>query len=59
MFEVVLSRIRECIDDPLWKGQPPANGVMNIEECTEFHRLWSAMQFVFCIPLGDNEFTVE
>ena len=59
MFEVVLSRIREYIDDPLWKGQPPANGVMNIDECTEFHRLWSAIQFVFCIPVGDNEFTVE
>ncbi|XP_071124775.1 cytoplasmic FMR1-interacting protein 2-like isoform X1 [Mytilus edulis] len=59
MFEVVLSRIREYIDDPLWKGQPPANGVMNIDECTEFHRLWSAIQFVFCIPVGDNEFTIE
>ncbi|XP_052103192.1 cytoplasmic FMR1-interacting protein 2-like isoform X1 [Mytilus californianus] len=59
MFEVVLSRIREFIDDPLWKGQPPANGVMNIDECTEFHRLWSAIQFVFCIPVGDNEFTIE
>ena len=24
-----------------------------------FHRLWSALQFVYCIPVGDNEFNIE
>ena len=23
------------------------------------YRLWSALQFVYCIPVGENEFTVE
>ena len=47
---------------PLWIGSangPPANGVMFVDECGEFHRLWSALQFVYCIPTGDGEFTIE
>ncbi|PSN54695.1 Cytoplasmic FMR1-interacting protein [Blattella germanica] len=59
IFEVVLSRLRGFLDDPIWVGPPPANGVLNVDECTEFHRLWSALQFVYCIPVGDTEFTVE
>lgn len=30
-----------------------------IDECIEFHRLWSALQFVYCIPVGEGEFTIE
>ncbi|XP_041477036.1 cytoplasmic FMR1-interacting protein 1 homolog isoform X1 [Lytechinus variegatus] len=59
MFEVVLSRIRSFLDDPVWSGEEPINGVMNIDECTEFHRLWSAIQFVYCLPLKENNFTPE
>ncbi|KAL5012104.1 hypothetical protein ScPMuIL_010655 [Solemya velum] len=59
MFEIVLTRIKSFLDDAIWQGPPPANEVMNIDECTEFHRLWSAIQFVFCIPVGENEFTIE
>lgn len=59
VFEVILTRIKSYLDDPLWVGPPPTNGVMNVEECTEFHRLWSALQFVYCMPVGENEFTVE
>lgn len=60
MFEVFLQRIKEFLepDLDLWNGPPPSNGVMKIEECTEFHRLWSAMQFSFCIA-RPNEMTVE
>ena len=43
----------------MFQGDPPANGVMPIDECTEFHRLWSAIQFVYCMPVGENEFTIE
>ncbi|XP_071452530.1 cytoplasmic FMR1-interacting protein isoform X2 [Hetaerina americana] len=59
IFEVVLSRLRSFLDDPVWAGPHPANGVLHIDECIEFHRLWSALQFVYCIPVGDTEFTVE
>ncbi|KAF4078796.1 hypothetical protein AMELA_G00185560 [Ameiurus melas] len=59
MFEVILSRVRGFLDDPIWRGPLPSNGVMHVDECVEFHRLWSAMQFVYCIPVGAHEFTVE
>ncbi|KAM6446315.1 cytoplasmic FMR1-interacting protein 1 isoform 3-T3 [Liasis olivaceus] len=59
MFEVILTRIRMFLDDPIWRGPLPSNGVMHVDECVEFHRLWSAMQFVYCIPVGTHEFTVE
>lgn len=59
VFEMVLNRIRTFLDDPIWTGPVPVNGVLTVDECTEFHRLWSALQFVYCIPVGENEFTVE
>ncbi|XP_058150782.1 cytoplasmic FMR1-interacting protein 1 isoform X1 [Dasypus novemcinctus] len=59
MFEVILTRIRTFLDDPIWRGPLPSNGVVHVDECVEFHRLWSAMQFVYCIPVGTHEFTVE
>ena len=42
-----------------WEGQPPPNGVMAIDECQEFHRLWSAIQFAYCMPLSAGQLTVE
>ncbi|OCT88143.1 hypothetical protein XELAEV_18016776mg, partial [Xenopus laevis] len=59
MFEVILTRIRSYLQDPIWRGPPPTNGVMHVDECVEFQCLWSAMQFVYCIPVGTNEFTAE
>ncbi|XP_073397562.1 cytoplasmic FMR1-interacting protein 1 isoform X3 [Dendrobates tinctorius] len=59
MFEVILTRVRTFLDDAIWRGPLPSNGVMHVDECVEFHRLWSAMQFVYCIPVGTHEFTVE
>ncbi|XP_056269934.1 cytoplasmic FMR1-interacting protein 1 homolog [Pseudoliparis swirei] len=55
MFEVILTRVRGFLDDPIWRGPLPSNGVMHVDECVEFHRLWSAMQFVYCIPVGAHE----
>jgi len=58
IFEVILNRIKGFLEDAVWHGKAPANGVINIDECTEFHRLWSALQFVYCIPgLNYSEFT--
>ena len=44
IFEVILNRIKGFLDDPVWHGKPPQNGVINVDECSEFHRLWSALQ---------------
>jgi cytoplasmic FMR1 interacting protein len=44
----------------LWHGEaPPSGGVFNVDECTEFHRLWSAINFVINLPVGEHEFTIE
>ena len=59
MFEILLTRVKTFLDEPVWQGAPPSNGVMNVDRCSEFHRLWSAVQFVFCIPVGEHEYTVE
>ena len=32
-----------------WLGQTPANGVIEVEATTEFYRLWSALNFLFCM----------
>ncbi len=37
-LQVILNRIKGFLDDAIWHGKPPANGVINIDECTEFHR---------------------
>jgi len=59
MFDVVLSKIKSFLNDPIWTGPAPSNGVIHVDECLEFHRLWSAIQFVYCIPVRQNEFTTE
>jgi len=61
MFEVLMQRIKGILttDDQVWNGPPPVNGVMSIDECQEFYRLWSAIQFAYCIPPTPGQITVE
>lgn len=59
IFEVILNRIKSYLDDPVWTGPAPANGIIHVDECSEFHRLWSALQFVYCIPVRGTEYTIE
>ncbi|KAL7645445.1 UNVERIFIED_CONTAM: hypothetical protein RMT77_003831 [Armadillidium vulgare] len=60
IFEVILTRIQTFLEDSIWHGSPPTNGVMNVTECTEFHRLWSALQFIMCCPVvSATNYTVE
>ena len=58
IFEFMLAKIKTFLAaDPLWSDfgqQMPANGVMNVDENVEFHRLWSAMQFIYCLPRQNN-----
>lgn len=59
LTEAFLVEMKNNLDDRIWTGPPPENGVMHIEECNQFHRVWSAIQFVICLPLRENELTVE
>ena len=43
----------------VWEGGHPVNGVMSIDECQEFHRLWSAFQFAICVPVPKNQMSLE
>ena len=63
IFEYVLTKIKSfLLQDSIWfdfNQQPPSNGVMNVDENVEFHRVWSAMQFVYCLPRQTNSYLVE
>ncbi|KAL9876324.1 cytoplasmic FMR1-interacting protein-like [Glossina fuscipes fuscipes] len=59
IFEVILNRIKSYLDDPVWTGPSPANGIIHVDECSEFRRLCSALQFVYCIPVTGTEYTIE
>ena len=55
IFEAALIRVRDLMNESglinAWKGDgQPANGVMGVETTTEFYRLWSALQFLYCKP---------
>lgn len=40
-------------------GSVISNDILSLESCAHFHRIWSAIQLVFCTPFGQNEYTVE
>lgn len=65
IFDAVLNKIKGFLLDnrdlaTTWIG-PPDNPpvVIYVDECLEFHRIWSALQFIYCIPVGQGEFTAE
>nr|XP_046196650.1 cytoplasmic FMR1-interacting protein 1 homolog [Oncorhynchus gorbuscha] len=59
MFEVILTRVRG-FPGPTPSGVAIAqqSGVRHVDQCVEFPGC-GAMQFVYCIPVGAHEFTVE
>ena len=43
-------------EGPLWvDAVDPVNGVLDVEGTTAFHRLWSALQFMFCEPVKPED----
>ena len=48
----LLSKAKEHIGfiEGEWRGSTPKNGVLDIEWCLEFYRVWSAIQFAYCMP---------
>lgn len=56
IFTAVLGRIKTCLEEAAVEGgervfvaPPPLNSVMDVDECNQFHRLWSAILFFSCI----------
>lgn len=46
---MILTRWRDFLmTDLIWRGDLPPNGVMWVDECNEFHRIWSCIQFALC-----------
>jgi cytoplasmic FMR1 interacting protein len=48
MFQAVLNKVKAILVEcdkghGVWLGPNPSNGVMDIDECNQFHRLWSAI----------------
>ncbi|CAF0766751.1 unnamed protein product [Rotaria sordida] len=66
-FEVMLDRIRAfLLDDPVWTNNPSSaissniSPLSNIDDTHDFHRIWSALQFVYCLPTRhENDMNVE
>jgi len=61
VFSFWLSRLRDVLGkDPIWKTLTTGDGAWNIETDMEFHRIWSTMQFIFCLPAAPhNPYTLE
>ena len=63
MFEVILKKVKGILSNPqlasIFNGPPPVNGVVHVEECCEFYRIWSVLQFSLCLPLQGNELSPE
>jgi len=60
LIEPVLLTMKSFLTDPIWYGAPPANTIISVDDSQEFHRLWSALQFVFCMPArSQHEYTIE
>jgi len=57
LFKSVANRVSAMLDvvRAEWSGTAPENGVMSVDSTSEFYRLWSALQFVCCLPTGENE----
>ncbi|CAO4374658.1 unnamed protein product [Caenorhabditis nigoni] len=61
VFENFLLRIKQILaNDEIWTGGYPTNGVFWIDECVEWYRVYSALQFFLCQPTrDDNEVYAE
>lgn len=66
-FEVMLERIRSfLLEDPTWNHNSSStmsqnmSPLSNIDDTHDFHRIWSALQFVYCLPTrNENDMNVE
>ncbi|KAG6463828.1 hypothetical protein O3G_MSEX014088, partial [Manduca sexta] len=61
LFAVVLRRLRGVLCAAAWPAPSATHhhAPLHTDDTNEFHRLWSALQFLYCIPVGETQFTVE
>jgi cytoplasmic FMR1 interacting protein len=52
IFQHVLQHLAQLLSphDELWAGSADSDTVLETNDNREFHRLWSALQFVVCLP---------
>jgi cytoplasmic FMR1 interacting protein len=57
LFKSVLQKVNQMLDSVRdeWSGSAPENGVMGVDYTNEFYRLWSALLFTCCLPIGEHE----
>ena len=63
----MLERIRGfLLEDPIWTSNASSamshsiSPLSNIDDTHDFHRIWSALQFVYCLPTRhENDMNVE
>lgn len=57
LFKSIMQKISIILESVRgeWSGTPADNGVIAVDFTTEFYRLWSALQFVCCLPSNDTE----
>jgi cytoplasmic FMR1 interacting protein len=57
LFKSVLHRINDMLGSVRdeWSGTAPENGVVCVDTSSEFYRLWSALQFVVCLPTSEGD----
>jgi len=52
VFKSALGLVDKMVSNvkQIWANPSPDNGVLAVDSTTEFYRLWSALQFLFCVP---------
>ena len=63
----MLERIRTfLLEDPVWTSHSSSavsqhlSPLANIDDTHDFHRIWSALQFAYCLPTrNENDMSVE
>ena len=60
LFDTVLLRLKARLNHPFFRGTlESAGNVLVSDDMSEFHRFWSSLVFVMCVPQPGSQETVE
>jgi cytoplasmic FMR1 interacting protein len=62
LFRAALARLNDLLGSVRGEWTKEAggdSGVIPVDQTTEFYRVWSALQFVYCLPTGQNELSIQ